>query len=149
MADSYTSLFYHIVFSTKNREAWLDEEVRNRLYPYLGGIARSNSWTSLAVGGAEDHVHMLVLLPPSIAVAKAVQLLKGGSSHWLHEAMPSKTAGWQDGYGAFSVSTSMVEEVKRYIAGQLEHHRHMPFMEEYRAFLQRHGIEIDERYIWG
>jgi REP element-mobilizing transposase RayT len=149
MADSYTSLFYHLIFSTKNRETWLDEEVRTRLYPYLGGIARTNRWTSLAVGGAEDHTHMLVLLPPSVAVAKAVQLLKGGSSHWLHETMPGKTGGWQDGYGAFSVSRSMVEDVKAYIAGQLEHHRQVPFMEEYRTFLQRHGIEVDERYIWG
>jgi REP element-mobilizing transposase RayT len=150
MANTFSSLNYHLVFSTKNREPWLTDEVRARLWPYLGGIARENKMKALQIGGVADHVHVLVSIPPALAVSKAVQLLKGGSSHWLKETFPELAAfSWQDGYGVFSVSQSQLRTVERYIEGQEEHHRLKSFAEEYRAFLTRHGIEFDERYLLG
>jgi REP element-mobilizing transposase RayT len=150
MANTYTSLHYHVVFSTKNREPWLSETVRERLWPYLGGIARENDLRAEAIGGVADHVHLLLWVPPNLALSKAVQLLKGGSSHWIKENFPAvRGFAWQDGYGAFTVSESQLAVVKKYIGRQAEHHRKKPFAEEYREFLTRHQIEFDERYLLG
>ena len=150
MANTYTSLNYHIVFSTKDREPWLSEPIRERLWPYLGGIARENAMKALEIGGVADHVHILLSIPANLAVSKAVQLIKGGSSHWLKEAFPNMGQfGWQDGYAAFTVSQSQLESVGDYVRRQVEHHRTKPFAEEYRAFLQRHQIDFDERYLLG
>lgn len=150
MANTYTSLHYHIVFSTKNRRPWIGADLEQRIWEYLGGIARENDMKALQIGGVEDHVHVVLGAPPVIAVSKAVQLLKGGSSKWIHETFLA-LAGfeWQDGYGAFSVSKSQLPEVIEYVANQREHYRVRTFQEEYRAFLERHGIEYDERYLWG
>jgi putative transposase len=105
MANTYISLHYHIVFSTKGREPWLSESVRDRLWPYLGGIARENGMTALEVGGVSDHVHLLISVRASMPVSKAAQVIKGGSSHWIKDTFrPLAGFGWQDGYGAFSVS---------------------------------------------
>ncbi len=150
MANTYTSLHYHVVFSTKNRQPFLIEAVRERLFAYLGGIARQNGITALEVGGAPDHVHLLLSVPASLAVSKAVQLMKGGSSHWLKETFPDMiNFAWQDGYAAFTVSQSQLNDVQGYIRSQPEHHRTKTFAEEYRAFLARHCIEYDERYLLG
>jgi putative transposase len=101
MANTYTSLHYHIVFITKNRQAFLVETIRERLFAYVGGIARENGMNALAIGAVADHVHLLVSIPASLAVSKAVQLVKGGSSHWLKETFPNMTDfAWQDGYAA-------------------------------------------------
>jgi len=150
MANTYTSLHYHIVFSTKNREPWLREDVRARLWPYLGGISRENKLKAMMIGGVADHVHLVVSIPPSVSVSKAIQLIKGGSSHWLKENFPELVQyAWQDGYAAFSVSRSQLDSVAAYVAGQEEHHRKKTFAEEYRAFLSRHEIVFDERYVLG
>jgi putative transposase len=150
MANTYTSLHCHIIFSTKNRQRWIIPEVEERIWAYLGGIARENAMTALKVGGIEDHAHVVVGLPPTMAPSKVVQLLKGGSSKWIHETFPNMAAfAWQDGYGAFAVSKSQLPEVVEYVANQREHHRSKSFQEEYRAFLDKHGIEYDERYLWG
>lgn len=150
MANTYTSLNYHVVFSTKNREPFLRDEIRGRLWPYLGGIARENAMRAFAIGGVADHVHLLLAIPPTMSVAKAVQLIKGGSSHWVKETVAEMTSfAWQDGYGAFTVSESQIAAVKEYIQQQAEHHRRKSFAEEYREFLQRHQIELDERYLLG
>lgn len=101
MANTYTALHYHIVFSTKNREPWLTAENEERIWKYLGGIARDKGLMALQVGGCCNHVHVLLSMPPTIAVSKAVQLLKGASSHWIHETFKDLSAfAWQDGYGA-------------------------------------------------
>jgi putative transposase len=150
MANTFTCLHYHIVFSTKNRHPSIAPEFEDRIWRYLGGIARENRLKALQIGGVADHIHVLLGGPPTMAVSKIVQLLKGGSSKWIHEQLSSLSAfEWQDGYGAFSVSKSDLAEVTDYIAKQREHHRKMSFQEEFRALLEKHGIEYDERYLWG
>jgi REP element-mobilizing transposase RayT len=105
---------------------------------------------ALAIGGVEDHVHLLLSLPSTLTVSKSIQLIKGGSSTWIHETSPEhRGVYWQEGYGAFSVGVSQVDDTIRYIQNQEEHHRTTTFQDEFRAFLQRHGIECDERHIWG
>jgi putative transposase len=150
MANTYTSLNYHVVFSTKNRQPFLDETVRERLFAYLGGIARENGMTALEIGGVADHVHLLLAIPASLGVSKAIQLLKGGSSHWFRETFTNMNHfAWQDGYAAFTVSQSQDDDVRAYIRSQPEHHRKKTFAEEYGAFLVRHHIKYDERYLLG
>ena len=124
MANTYTSLHYHIVFSTKNRDPFLVETVRQRLFAYLGGIARENEMNALEVGGMTDHVHLLLSIPASLAVSKAVHLIKGGSSHWLKVTFPNMIDfAWQDGYAAFTLSQSQLNDRQAYIRSQPEHHR--------------------------
>lgn len=140
----------HIVFSTKGRRKLIAPEIRDRLHAYLGGIARDNDMKSLAVGGIDDHVHMLVSIPATTSLAKAVQLIKGGSSKWVHDTFPSmKDFAWQEGYGAFSIGVSGVDDTIAYINHQDEHHRVKTFEEEFESFLKRHGIAYDERYVFG
>ena len=121
MANTYTALYYHIITSTKHRERWITLDIEERVWSYLGGITRENNMTAMQVGGTEDHVHLLPGAPPTIAPSKAAQLIKGGSSKWIHETFPTARGfGWQDGYGAFSVSKSNVSDVVRYIRNQRE-----------------------------
>jgi REP element-mobilizing transposase RayT len=150
MANTYTSLHYHVIFSTKNREPWLAPDIEQRVWSFIGGVARTHKMTALQVGGVEDHVHALVTAPPTIAPAQIAQYLKGDSSKWIHEAFSSlRSFGWQDGYGGFTVSKSNIPDVISYIQNQREHHRKKTFQEEYLEFLHRHGVEYDERYVWG
>ncbi len=150
MANTYTSLHYHVVFSSKNRERWIRPDVEERIWAYLGGIAKQNGMKPLQIGGIEDHVHVLLGAPPVLTPAKIAQLIKGGSSGWIQATIPGmKGFGWQDGYGAFTVSKSDVPTLIAYIQDQREHHRTKTFQEEYRELLKRHGIECDERYVWG
>ncbi len=149
MANTYSSIYLHLVFSTKNREPWITEEIEQRLWKFIGGIARENNATAIQIGGVEDHIHLLVKSPPAIATSKLAQCLKGGSSSWIHTEFPHlKHFKWQDGYGAFSVSKSSVDDVVHYIKDQREHHRVKSFQEEYLAFLQRHEISFDPKYLW-
>ncbi len=150
MAHTYGSCLYHFVFSTKDRKALIDGDWQAELWEYLGGIARSNGMRALGIGGAPDHVHILLEIPPRIAPAKGIQLVKGGSSKWVRETKSvGKGFAWQEGYGVFSVGFSQVGGHLRYIAEQGEHHRKRTFQEEYRAFLKRHRITVDERFVWG
>lgn len=150
MADSFHSLTYHLIRSTKNREPWLSAEIRPRLWKYLGGIAHSKRMVPLCIGGYTDHVHGLVRLPPDLSVSKAVQLLKGPSSKWIHGTFPGlKAFAWQDGYAAFTVSQSQRAHVREYIRDQEAHHRVKTFKEEFAEFLRRHEIDADPRYTWG
>ncbi len=139
-----------MVFSTKNRERWILPDVEERIWAYLGGIAKENKVHPIQIGGIEDHVHLLLGAPASVAPSKIAQLIKGGSSAWIHDTFPNmKGFAWQDGYGVFSVSKSNILEVVDYIRGQRDHHRTRTFQEEYLAFLKRHEIQYDERYVWG
>lgn len=148
MPQSFASLHCHIVFSTKHRQPQISDELRPRLFEYIGGILRNQSSCLIAAGGVPDHIHLLVSLGRTIAVADAVRIVKTNSSSWIHEELRLPEFGWQDGYGAFAVSYSNVESVKQYLANQAEHHRSRTFQEEFREFLRRHGLEWDERYIW-
>jgi len=140
----------HYVFSTKNCQKIITPDLERRLWPYMGGIARENKMKALAIGGVEDHVHLLISLPSTLAIAKAIQLIKGGSSKWVTDTFPShRDFEWQEGYGAFSISVSRVEKTIAYIKNQKEHHRTQTFEEEYKAILRKHGIEYDERYLFG
>jgi REP-associated tyrosine transposase len=142
--QSFVSCLLHCVFATKDRRSWLTPEVRQRLWPYIAGIARENRMKTIAIGGVADHVHVLLSIPSTLTIAKAMQLLKGNSSKWIHETFPSLNAfGWQDGYGAFSVSVSGVEETVRYIQKQEIHHQKVSFRDEVATFLLRHGIAFD------
>jgi REP element-mobilizing transposase RayT len=139
----------HVVFSTKNREKTITEGIRERLWAYMSGIAKQKGITLRAIGGTDDHMHVLITIQPMMPVAKAVQYLKGISSHWIHETFPEQGQfAWQEGYGAFGIGVSGVEETISYIKSQAEHHRKRTFQDEFIAFLTRHGIEYDPRYIW-
>lgn len=148
MSHTYISELVHIVFSTKARAPMIGPEIKDRLGSFLGGIARKNGFKALAVGGTSDHVHLLISLPATLPVAKAVQLLKGGSSKWLNEIVKRRFE-WQEGYGAFSVGISQENATIAYINSQEEHHRTHSFEEEFLAFLRRHHIEYDSRYVLG
>jgi REP element-mobilizing transposase RayT len=150
MANTYTALFYHIIFSTKNRVAHIKPDIENRVWAYIGGVARKHQMTALQIGGVDDHIHALVMAPPTYAPSEIAKFLKGDSSKWIHEEFPELHGfAWQDGYGAFTVSKSNLPSVIQYIQNQREHHRTKTFQEEYLEFLQKHGIEYDERYVWG
>ena len=146
---SYISSYFHCVFSTKERRRLITPTLRDRLWPFLGGIARKNKMKAIEIGGMEDHVHILLSLPSTLSIAKALQLIKGGSSKWVHETFPDhRMFGWQVKYGAFSVSVSQLDTIIQYIKDQKEHHRQMTFQEEFIALLKKHRVEYDERYLW-
>ena len=149
MANTYYSLTIHYVFSTIRREPVITQELRDRLWSFMGGVLRQNKMKALCIGGAADHVHLLVSLPTTMSVAKAVQLVKGNSSKWVHDTFPSQSGfEWQKGYAAFSVSASHISQTMSYIKNQTEHHRTKTFMDEYLSFLKKHQIDYDKRYLW-
>ena len=148
MSHTYTSDLFHCVFSTKERRNLIKEDFQPRLWSFLGGIARKNGFKTIAVGGTANHVHILLSLPATIPLAKAVQLLKGGSSKWINEIEGGRFA-WQEGYGAFTVGISQRADTIRYINSQHEHHRKRSFEEEFVAFLKKHAIEYDPKYVLG
>jgi putative transposase len=150
MAHSFTSNLYHCIFSTKDRRKSITPDLEERLWPYLGGIARENDMKALAVGGVADHVHLLLALPSTLAIAKAMQLIKGNSSKWVHDTFADlRTFSWQEGYGAFSIGVSQIDVTVAYIQNQKEHHRQTTFEEEFLKILKRHGIDYDARFVWG
>jgi len=146
---SYVSSYHHCVFSTKARKPLITSELAERLWPFIGGIARQNKMKVIEIGGVADHSHILLSIPATVSISKAMQLIKGGSSKWVHETFPEHWSfGWQEKYGAFSVSESRVASVVEYIKGQPEHHKKVTFQEEFVPFLAKHRVEYDERYLW-
>jgi REP element-mobilizing transposase RayT len=149
MSHTYSNLLTHMIFSTHERVPNIGDAMRDDLYAYMGGIVRELRGTALALGGARDHVHMLVKLPCDLAVADCLRVVKTNSSRWIHEKWRErKSFAWQIGYGAFSVSESGYLRVVDYIRRQEEHHRKMSFQEEFVLLLRKHGIAFDERYLW-
>ncbi len=149
MSHSYVRNLMHCTFSTKERYPFINLELESRLWPYIGGIARENRMKALAVGGTVDHLHALLSLPGTMSFAKAVQLIKGGSSKWVHGTFSRyKKFEWQEGYGAFSVSPSQASRTIKYIQEQKEHHRKSTFEEEFRKLLDKNEVEYDSRYVF-
>jgi putative transposase len=148
MSDSYTNLLYHIVFSTKDRRPLITPEYEVRLYDYIGGTLRRAGGISLELNGTEDHVHLLAKLRPDRALSDVLRDLKANATGWMHEVFPElKAFSWQRGYEAFTVSQSNVEDVRRYIARQKEHHQKVSFRDEFIQFLRANGTEYDERFV--
>ena len=150
MASTFISMNIHCVFSTKDRQKIIDKEIMNRLYSYMGGIARQNNMVAQAVGGTSDHIHLLLSIPATINLAKAVQLIKVGSSKWIHDEFPDRSGfAWQTGYSAFSVSVGKLHDIILYINNQEEQHKRRTFDDEYIDFLKKSGIDYDDRYVFG
>ena len=148
MGHTYVSALFHCVFSTKGRRGMIPPTKQPDLWAYLGGIARKNGFKALAVGGSDDHVHVLLSLPSTMPLAKAVQLLKGGSSKWMNDSGISGFV-WQEGYGGFSVGISQQADTIGYIHSQTEHHHKRGFEEEFVAFLRKHRIKYDPAHVMG
>jgi putative transposase len=149
MADSFICCYLHVIFSTKNREPFLTAPIQNRVWSYLGGIAKEHEVIPLMVGGTTNHAHLLLSMPATITIAKAVQLIKGGSSKWISDTFDQPNCfSWQTGYGAFSLGISMLDRTKRYIEQQEKHHQNKTFQQEYLEFLKRYRIAFHERYVF-
>lgn len=147
MPSTHLSLHYHVVFGTKDRIAIIAPEWRARLHAYLGGVLREIDAIPESVGGVADHVHILAGLKATHCLSTVLRDLKRSSSEWVRSTVGLRQFAWQEGYRAFTVSTSKREAVRKYIAEQEEHHRTRTFREEYVEFLQRHGVSFDERYL--
>lgn len=149
MSKSYTNLIYHIVFATKGRRPTITPERQARLYEYIGGIVRKLGGILLAINGMADHIHILVKLRPDRSVSDVMRDLKANSSGWMHDVFPDASDfSWQRGFGAFTVSTSQVEGVKRYIAEQQIHHAEKVFEDEFVGLLRKNEVEYDPEYLW-
>ena len=149
MPQSLSFILVHLVFSTKDRTNSLNATIRPDLHAYLATVARNADCECYRAGGTSDHVHLAIRMARTISMADMVETLKTSSSKWLKTLSPSlKGFAWQRGYGAFSVEPENLDALCQYIDTQVEHHRTQTFQEEYRAFLARHKIAFDERYVW-
>lgn len=149
MAQSLSQILVHIIFGTKNRYPFLTPEVRPELHAYMATVLKGCKSPALTIGCVEDHIHVLCRLSKNYAACDLIEEVKTSTSKWI------KTKGgilrkfyWQNGYGVFSVSPSLIGTVKTYIGNQEKHHRRTTFQDEFRKFLERHGMEYDERYVW-
>ncbi len=147
MPHSFSQDYHHIVFSTKERRKLISKSMQPKLWSYMAGIGRNHGFLVLANGGIEDHVHLLVQVPPILAVAKVISLIKANSSRWMSDH--GIRFAWQEGYGDFSVSKSNLPAVRRYITNQERHHRKMTFEQEFIGFLEKLKIPYDPRYVFG
>lgn len=149
MSQSLSKLFVHIVFHTKYCQPLIKESVEKELYAYIGSIIKDNQSTPIKINGTADHIHILCIMSKNIALACLLEEIKRHSSRWIKtKGSEFKNFEWQGGYGGFSVSKSGVEDVKKYIENQKEHHKKMSFKEEYIKLLERYEVDYDERYLW-
>ena len=150
MAHTYFQLLYHLVWSTKDRKSLIsDNQFEDRLHNYIGGSFKAKDCLPLQIGGMPDHLHALVTIPPTLQIAEVIRNIKVSSSKWAHQIYPEFSGfGWQEGYGAFSISASNREAVVNYIKNQKEHHKVRSFQDEFIALLDRYGINYDEKYLW-
>jgi REP element-mobilizing transposase RayT len=144
MPDSYIANRVHCVWSTKERRKIIPPELQPRLWSFMAGIARQNGIKSLAIGGFDEHAHALISIPATMPLAKAVQLIKAGSSKWCNHNFAEGRFEWQAGYSAVSVSTSLIDRTQQYIRNQREHHKTHDFADEWEAFLKKNGFSIEE-----
>jgi REP element-mobilizing transposase RayT len=147
--QTLVSLMIHVIFSTKERRAMITPGVEPELYAYLGGTAKNLGSRCLAIGGTENHLHLLISQSKNVALSHLMEELKKSSSKWIKtKGANFKQFGWQDGYGAFSIGQSNLEALKRYVASQKEHHRKQTFEQELLAFLNEYKVAYDQRYLW-
>jgi REP element-mobilizing transposase RayT len=146
MSHSYAQNHIHLVFSTKNRLKLISKELQPRLWAYVAGICKNQNMITFAVGGIADHIHVLFRLPPTITLVRAVTLIKSNSSKWVRKQ--GIKFAWQEGYGAFAVSSSNVATVIKYIDNQEAHHRKFTFEQEFIAMLKKHGIPFDPNHVF-
>ena len=150
MAHSYSQLFIHLVWSTKNREPFITSEIKPRLYGYIRKVLEDKKCSLFTINGMPDHVHILLNLPSTIGLSELLRHLKTTSSKWMHQTFPeSKNFSWQDGYGAFSVGISQLKQVSSYIENQEKHHQKRNFDEEFVYFLKCQNISFDSRFVLG
>lgn len=149
MPQSLVRNYIHITFSTKHRFPFIDDSISEELFSYLGGICTHLECYPVQVGGYRDHIHILCLLSPKVALMNLIEKLKSKSSKWI------KTKGvqytnfyWQRGYGTFSVYPHETDVVKAYILNQEKHHKDKSFKNEYLSYLHKYHIDYDERYVW-
>lgn len=149
MPQSLSNILLHLIFSTKDRQPWLETVIREKNHAFLAGAVRQCGCEAYRVGGVADHVHLAIGLSRILAVADLVKEIKTASNKWLKAQDDSfQKFSWQNGYGIFSVGMSQKETLLHYIDAQEEHHRTQSFQEEYRVFLNKYAIEFDERYVW-
>ena len=149
MAQSLSNVYIHLIFSTKDRQQWLTDDIRPDLHSYMATVLKNIQCPATIVNSVEDHIHLLFKLHRTVTQSKVVEDIKKSSSKWLKSQSPDLALfSWQSGYGAFSVSESNLPQVSKYIERQKEHHQSQTFQDEYRAFLQRHRVTYDEHYLW-
>ena len=149
MPQSLANILVHLIFSTKNRVPLIHPEIEDELYRYLASVCRSCGCPAHRIGGTEDHVHIACTLSRTMTVSDLLEEIKKRSSKWMKmKSTDFARFYWQGGYGAFSIGQSQLARLKRYIAGQKEHHRQKTFQEEFREFLEKYGVDYDERYVW-
>ena len=149
MAHSFSNLLYHAIFGVKHRQAILAKPVRDKLFSYMAGIIQNHDGHPIEINGVEDHVHVLCLMSRKFTLAQLFEAVKADSSKWIKsKGLEYVEFYWQGGYGVFSVSESNCPEVKKYIEDQERHHQTMSYQDEFRWLCQKHGIVIDERYVW-
>jgi len=147
VAQSLTSLLIHIIFGTKNRTPYLDDEINQELYLYIAKILQNHNCQSLRIGGTDDHIHVLCVIAKNLSVGKIVEEIKTSSSKWVKtKGLKYQEFYWQPGYGAFSVSSSHRDIVCKYISNQKQHHQKITFIDEFCSLLKKYNVEIDNRY---
>jgi REP element-mobilizing transposase RayT len=147
MSHTYSQNVLHVIFSTKDRQKTISPDLQPRLWAYVAGVCKKLEILVHAIGGIEDHIHLLIQVPPTLPVAKAILTIKSNSSRWANEQ--GHKFAWQQGYGAFSVSSSNVPAVIQYIRTQQEHHKKRGFEEEFVALLKKHGVAFDPKFVFG
>ncbi len=147
MSHTYTNLITHNVFSTKEREGLIKDEIKPELHKYLGGLVKELKGKPIKINGMNDHVHILATLPPTVSTSEAMRFIKANSSKWVSEKF-NQPFEWQKGYGAFSVSRSGMDAVVNYIENQVEHHQKRDFRTEFLSLLKKYEVEFDEKFLW-
>ena len=148
MSSTHLSLYYHFVFSTKNRYPWIHGDFEERLHQYMGGILLGLGAIPETIGGMPDHIHVATVLKATHRISDVLRELKACSSAWIHDVIGQRLFGWQDGYGAFTVGKMQLSDLKKYIREQKAHHAKKTFQDEYLEILNQNGITFDEKYLW-
>jgi len=149
MSQSLSQIIVHGVFSTKNRNPWLDAELRESLFAYVATLLKSQGHVPIIIGGHDDHLHILFGLAKTISISDMIKHTKVHSSIWIKQEFENRMDfAWQSGYGAFSVAYSSMNSTIAYIANQEDHHSKTTFKDEFRKLMKEHGIEINEKYAW-